>query len=312
MIALLENKNKNRSKIDGPLIKVGSWARIWHRFRQSSPYTHDRIIQDFSRHLMGKSNLLNSQLRGNIRFFLRVDDFPRWDIPYNDFCKFDSILKSYEIQYCLGVTPCLAENPFNPDSPIRSKLDKQEEDILLSIKHRVNIALHGLTHKIISSKNHSEFVNLRPDEIDNALCKGLALLNELNIKPTIFIPPFNCIERKALPIISKYFEVLCGGPESLDHLGFGSSPSFICGIIYLPSYPPAYGRAKDMINFVKRLKQMQLPMIIPLTIHWAWEERDNFQAFEKLCKELTEWTISIDKINSFGTDLYDFINNSRQ
>lgn len=312
MIAHLENKNENLSKVDGPIIKVSSWARIWHRLRQSNPYTHDRIIQDFARRLLGNSNLLNSQLSGNVRFFLRVDDFPRWDIPVKNFCKFDSILKDCEIQYCLGVTPCLAENPFNPESPIRSKLNRQEIDILLSIKHRVDIALHGLTHKIISSKNYSEFINLQPDEINNALFKGLALLNELSIKPAIFIPPFNRIKSSAIPIISRYFEVLCGGPESLDYLGFRSSPSFIYGMIYLPSYPPAYGRAKDMYNFVKRLKQMQLPIIIPLTIHWAWEERDNFQAFEKLCKELIGWTISINKITAFGTDIGDFINGARQ
>jgi hypothetical protein len=282
-------------------IVIHIWEKIWHRLRKSSPYTHYRAINE----LINNSRKIDSNngkfVENRVHFLLRVDDFPRWDLPPEHYIRFDSILAKFGIEYCLGVTPRIAKNPLDPFSKCEPGLSDEAADILKNISNRVEIALHGLTHRVRSHDNRSEYNGLKFSLVEKNIVEGLTLLCKKNLMSFSFIPPFNSISTSALPVLARHFKILFGGPESIATLGFHTSPSALYEMIYLPSYPPAYDRANNMINFVKHVKQIDLPLIIPLTIHWAWEESDNFNAFEKLCQELSGWTISLTQVIDFVT-----------
>ena len=210
------------------------------------------------------------------------------------------ILKDYQIHYCLGVTPYLADDPFRPTSSFCNRMTGYVADIIEKIASRTDIALHGLTHRTRDYENRSEFNGMVPDEVEQAIIQGIEALDELKISPLAFIPPFNSITISALPVLSNYFEVLCGGPESVVNLGFRPSPSRLCGMIYLPSYPPVYGLASEMQNFVNYLMQISLPTVVPLTLHWAWEEKDDFRGLRSLCAVISGRTIALRDIIGMG------------
>jgi len=73
-------------------------------------------------------------------------------------------------------------------------------------------------------------------------------------KPKVFIPPFNTFDFQSLDVLRKYFRVVTGGPESINLVGFRLSPSILGGILYVPSYEFAYGRASEILDFVRKVK----------------------------------------------------------
>lgn len=297
---------KFKSKNNQGQIIIPFWEKLCCRFCKITPYTHYRVIQEIIRHYRKDNRNKGKILRNRVRFILRVDDFPRWDLPIKHFLKCDAILAKFGIEYCLGVTPQIALDPLNPFSECEPGLSDDAADILQKISKRVEISLHGLTHRVLNHNLRSEFNGLKPSIIEKYIVNGLNLLHDVKLTSVSFIPPFNSISIPALPILAQYFKILFGGPESITTLGFYKSPSFLGEMIYLPSYPPAYDRAQNMCNFVKQVKQINLPLIIPLTIHWAWEERDKFYAFEKLCQELVGWTISRTQIRNLSVNFNNY------
>jgi len=281
------------SKEETPAIRIPLWERLWHRVYRTSPYTHDRVLHALSQPWSRLDRCQTLPTAAGVRFLVRVDDFPRWDLPEETFRQFDSILMAHEIQYFLGVTPCLAADPFDPTSPCHSGLTDKAIAVLETLVPRVEVAMHGLTHRTRGLPHRSEFVGMPPEEVEQALLRGLEVFDSLHIRPQTFIPPFNTIALSAVPVLARSFQVLCGGPESISLLGFRPSPSYLGGMLYLPSYPPAYGTARQMRDFVKRVQQWSPSVLVPLTLHWAWELRDNFRALCALCDELTGWTVAL-------------------
>ena len=135
-----------------------------------------------------------------VKFILRVDDFPRWDLPLKIFQNFDAILAEFGIEYCLGVTPRIATDPLNPFSDCDTGLSDEATTILNDISGRVDIALHGLTHRVQSLKIKSEFRGLSSSVIEKYIVDGINLLKKLDVGPLGFIPPFNSISISALSV----------------------------------------------------------------------------------------------------------------
>lgn len=278
-----------------PALRVGQLRRLWHRFRRTSPYSHARVIRHA---LTGTPRGCCNQSKpadGKTVFILRVDDFPRWDRPIERFCGFDAILRASKIPYCLGVTPYLADDPLDPTSSSRPRLTGNAAAILRHIYRRgnVEIAMHGLTHRTAGRHIRNEFEGMPADAFEKALRVGLAAFDQLEINCRAFIPPFNAVGFAQIPAIARRFRVLFGGPESVALLGFRTSPSLLNGMLYLPSYYPAYGRAHELVAFVQKLKQSPRFLLVPLTLHWAWEEDDNFQGLKMLSEQIAGRTISL-------------------
>jgi hypothetical protein len=227
------------------------------------------------------------------KFLVRVDDYPRWDKTSDEFLQFHKIMHENEVPYLLGVTPFPSRNPLDTKYQDLEEIKNEDLKILAKLQNSgVEIAMHGVTHQTVSSIRHSEIVGVNKKVLENRLSKGIKKLQSNNLGTEIFIPPFNTFDLNSMEILSKYFKVICGGPESVLYVGLKLSPSFIDKTLYLPSYYPAYGTAEEILPFVEKVKKIQDYVIVPLTLHWSWEANSGFRQVEKLCQTLQGSTVS--------------------
>lgn len=229
-------------------------------------------------------------------FIVRVDDFPRWDIDTREFERFHEVMKNNDIPYILGVTPFLCEEPLQIYSKKYRRLNVYEVKLLARIKEEgVEIGLHGFTHQTIQNKFRSELIGLDPVILEEKIKESLEELKNYNIQPNCFIPPFNTFDYDNVKVLKKYFTILYGGPESVQSVGFRLSPSWLDGMTYIPSYYPAYAKAEEMYSFMLDCLKLQERIIVPLTLHWAWEKESNYRNVAKLCKIIKGYVLSCEQ-----------------
>jgi hypothetical protein len=224
---------------------------------------------------------------------IRVDDFPRWDLQFSDYEKFHNILRNNKIPYLLGVTPHAALHPLEVDCTEFLNLEKDEIEFLKAAKQQsVTIAFHGYNHKT-NGEARSEFDSIDQRAIEQKIENGLRYLKEnIGVTTDIMIPPFNHFGRWTIPILGKYFRIICGGPETLPILGLAQSPSLLeDNIVYIPSYRPLYGRTAYINRFLKKFIKKQKYAFLPITIHWAWEENEGYKDLQEFCSLIQNFDV---------------------
>jgi len=227
----------------------------------------------------------------SIKVIMRIDDFPHWTYSLDDFKKFWRIIENHRVPVVLGVTPHLAVNPLNPVDFETRDLTAEEISFLEKINAEGHkIAFHGLTHGV-RGKVKAEYVGLADQEIEvNVLC-GLEKLCRLGLAVDSIIPPFNAFDPNAFRIFEKYFKIVFGGPESIKSFGGYFSPAFLGEVLYIASYHGVYGRAKELLVFMRHYSHLLNragALYLPLTIHWSWELTDNFSSFKQLLRFLLD------------------------
>ncbi|WP_207180668.1 DUF2334 domain-containing protein [Anaerocellum diazotrophicum] len=211
---------------------------------------------------------------------IRVDDFPRWDLGLGEFYEFHNIMVSNNVDYVIGLTPFLSfyEPKFNPI----------DENYIKAIKElNLNYALHGFNHYNYyeSGKKLGEINYYSDIELENLLAKTYAFFQENELKlPDVFIPPFNALSKNNYNVLKKYFKIICEGPLTLSTMPELKPIMgvFIGESLYLPSYFPYYSVAKDIMRAIQRTKLKDKNLIIPITIHWAWEKSTNYLYLKEL------------------------------
>ncbi len=220
------------------------------------------------------------------RFLLRVDDYPRWDRGPDGFRRFHAILRDAGIRYLLGVIPRPAENPEDPKDGRDRRWTAEEGAVLAEVAPDVEIALHGLTHRRRPGNVPAEIVGCPTAELRDHLTEGLDVLRAAGLSTRAYIPPYNAVDPAALAILASHFDLVCGGPETERWLGCLPGPCRLKDAWFLPSYKPAYGRAREVASFVRAARGRAVPLLIPVTIHWAWEEADGFEGVRRLAAVL--------------------------
>jgi hypothetical protein len=221
------------------------------------------------------------------RFLLRVDDFPRWDHSSDLFLQFHRCLSKYKIPYLLGVIPFPSPSPLSTAPQSVRRIKDSDIDLLRHLRgSEFEVAMHGFSHQTIGNMRHSEFVGANKEEMAMNIKAGLELFHSENLYPQVFMPPFNSLDPASFDLLKDYFHVITGGQESVLNLGLKLSPCYIHGVVYLPSYYPAYGRSSGLLQFVESLSHINEPVVVPLTLHWAWEVPDGFAGLERLCQRL--------------------------
>ena len=224
------------------------------------------------------------------KFLVRVDDFPWRGFDLAQYREFHAIMEENSIPYLLAVTPRLAMDPLDPHCDRFRDLSAGEVEFIRNSSGSLELALHGLTHRVDSAsedKNlRSEFVGLPKSEVMVRLNEGLQSLKGLGKKVNIFVPPYNTFDFAALDVIKQYFRVVTGGPESIRHVGLRITPSILSGAIYVPSYPSAFGNARDVRKFVERAKTRRYRTILPLTLHWHWEVEQGYSDLRALARSI--------------------------
>lgn len=219
-------------------------------------------------------------------FLIRIDDFPHWEKSLDDFKRFHCLMEEFEITYLLGVTPYLSLNRHNTANNSFKMLEEKEVEI---IKHPlIDIAMHGFSHQTNSPKKNQEFVGLKDKEVKEKIERGLEIFRKFDIEPFAFIPPFDRIDNVSYNVLSWYFKIITGGPESAKYLGYKVTPSFYKNIIYTPSYRPlsSYQSCGGLVKVIKEcgIISIKRNVILPLVIHWANETRDDYNSLKELLK----------------------------
>lgn len=235
--------------------------------------------------------MLNVTSRGEIKFLLRVDDFPRADIPSDNFYRFYEILQQHTVPFLLGVTPFISKEPTNPHGQEYRRLTEKELHFLENTRNGIiEIALHGFSHQVIDSQNKSELVGLSTEELKKKILSAMDELSRFNIR--FFIPAFNTLDINNFRILAEHFTGICSGREALPYLNFRITPSYFFNILYIPSYEPVYGYSFEISNYVDQLLLHTENIVVPLTLHWSWEVDNEFRNVELLAKKIKDKTIA--------------------
>src|SRR5207244_872810 len=148
--------------------------------------------------------------------------------------------------------PTVASDYLDPSATGARPLRAAERATLASLKAResVEFAAHGLDHRTrhASPRRRSELGGLSNGALDRFLDAVEERLADLGIRPSIVAPAVNRFEAAQYPVLARRYEVVCGGPESVPLLGLQRSPQWRGDAVYLPSYPPLYGSAREVLE----------------------------------------------------------------
>jgi len=230
---------------------------------------------------------LNTEGGGGIKFLVRVDDFPRWNLPSDRYFPFHEIFERYQIPYLLGITPFLSLRPNDPSCREFRNLNPEELRFLKRIHSEgCEFALHGFTHQVKDRRQKTELIGMTDQEVKSKVEECMEYLKGEGLEVNVFIPPFNSIDSRYFKILKHYFKIITGGPESIKLMGYTITPVFIEGGIYLPSYSPLYGYAYQMVDYVKGLNRLTEDFFVPITLHWSWEYKSGYKWLDRLLSQL--------------------------
>jgi hypothetical protein len=219
---------------------------------------------------------LYTKLNPEGRFVVRVDDYPRLDHKFEDFKKFHLLTKKYRIDFLLCVSPY--ENFYGSDIDF---FKSEYFDYLL--KEQIEFGLHGLTHQRRNGK--SEILLMGTRELGEKIEEMLDFFTKYSNFRKVFIPPFNHLDYDTFIELSRHFEIVTGGPETLELFGV-YPPMILNSCAYLPSYYGFYGRSKRINDFLKS-GRTYFNNLMPITLHWSWESKDDFKNLKILLQNIS-------------------------
>ncbi|HEX5146889.1 MAG TPA: DUF2334 domain-containing protein [Conexibacter sp.] len=271
--------------------------------RKLGRYEHARAVD--APLVAARRAVLGERAAAPPRFLVRVDEFPHyraWDDPQrfgsDGFARFHEILQTAGVPYLVAALPRVSRAPLDPDATESRALTDEEAALLrhAAASAGVAIALHGRDHRTrdASPRRHSELCGLDAAATAALLDEALAELDRHGIYPDVFVAPYNRFDARQWPALAQRFPIVCGGPESIRRIGFQRTPVWREGAVYLPSYAPCYGHAREVLPAAERAIEAQTGLWTPLVLHWGWEADAGWRELEALCARIApyaaEWT----------------------
>lgn len=254
------------------------------------------------------------------RFLVRVDEFPHylaWDEPTRygteRFRRFHELMAGVGVPYLIAVPPRVSHAPLDPQIHRWRAPEQAERELLAALPSQgVTFALHGLDHRtrFASPRRHSELCGLDRAATETLIDTGLQELAALGISTEVFVAPYNRFDIAQYDVLASRFAVVCGGPESVGLIGFQRTPLWRGEAVYLPSYHPLYGHAREVLPAAQRLIERRMGLWAPIALHWGWEADEDWAALEHLLAAIAPHTAHWDEFlaavrASAGTDAGD-------
>jgi hypothetical protein len=237
--------------------------------------------------------VLGDAARGVPKVLVRVDEFPHhqaWDKPDEygtaSGTLFHDIMREAGVPYLMAVTPRVPRDPLDPACDEWRSHDADELDLLAQMRHDgVSFAVHGLDHRTrhANARRLSEFTGRRRKDVAERLDVAQAVLRDEALHADVFVPPYDRFDASAWPALSARFDVVCGGPQSVAHMGFHPTPAWRGDAVWLPSYAPLHGTAEEVLPAVRALSQQQTALWIPVVLQWGREQDRGWHALRELC-----------------------------
>jgi hypothetical protein len=244
--------------------------------------------------------VLGAQAAGAPRFLVRVDEFPHylaWDEPERygteRFRRFHELMVDAGVPYLIAVPPRVSHAPLDPQTHRWRAPEDAERELLAKLPSEgVAFALHGLDHRtrFSSPRRHSELCGLDRSATEALIDTGLEELAALGISTEVFVAPYNRFDVSQYDVLASRFTVVCGGPESVGLIGFQRTPLWRGEAVYLPSYHPLYGHAREVLPAAQRLIERRMALWAPIALHWGWEADEDWTALERLLAAIAPYT----------------------
>jgi hypothetical protein len=245
--------------------------------------------------------LLGDSAAAPPRFLVRVDEFPHYralDDPVrfgtSTYERFHEIMLEAGVPYLIAALPQISREPLSPSASGSRPLEDGEVQMLRRLADdQVCFGLHGLDHRtrFLSPRRHSELSGLTSEQTEQLLDRGLQELGAHGIRPTVFVPPYNRFDGRQFRLLARRFDVVCGGPESIGILGFQPAPSWRGEAVYLPSYAPFYGHAREVLPAARRAIERSTGIWTPIVLHWGWEAQERWSDLERLVELIAPHTV---------------------
>ena len=258
-------------------------------------------LLDYNRHVVeplcrAREAVLGADAAGPPRLLVRVDEFPHfraWDEPRrygtDAFARFHEIMRIAGVAYLVAVPSRVARHPLDSEETAERELDDGELAMLEQLRREgVSFGVHGWNHRPQRPRPRlpSELSGLDSRALEALLDRIEANFEALGISPSVFVPPFNRFDVRQLPVLARRYEVVCGGPETVTALGFRRTPLGLTGTVYLPSYPPFYAEAAEVLTGVRRLEKRRAALWTPVVLHWGWEADRRWEGLKRFADEV--------------------------
>jgi hypothetical protein len=239
---------------------------------------------------------------GPPRLLIRIDEFPDYSA-YDDYqrhglaasTRFHEVMAG--VAHLMAVVPQLTHRALDPEAHGGRPMNAAERGLLQRMaREGVTFAQHGTTHRTRDAhpRRRSELAGLSPADAAAVVDTGRETLRAMGIDPRVFVPPFNRFDPEHYAMLAERFAVIGGGPESVPRLGFHYGPQWRDGAVYLPCYPPFYGRARDVVAPIERLVAAQVGTWVPIVLHMSWEADDDFAGLERFVRAVRPYAASWD------------------
>lgn len=244
--------------------------------------------------------VLGERAAGPPRVLIRVDEFPHAraadrpaDLGTERFERFHDIMAAAGVPYLIALMPRVSRDYLNPEATGERALDAGEVAFIGRLASGgVAFGLHGRNHRTRDARprHHSELGGLSAGALDALLDDAERTLSDATgIRPRIFVAPFNRFDRRQYRVLARRFDIITGGPETVPVLGLSRTPAWRGDAVYLPSYPPLYGRAEDIADCVQRLARAGASIWAPAVIHWGDEQRDDWEGLRRAAEKLAPY-----------------------
>ena len=252
-----------------------------------------------------RASVLGAAAAGPPRILVRVDEFPHFrvvDEPHrygsDSFERFHEVLASAGVPYLLAVLPAPAARPLDPDADGGRRLAAAEAAVLRRLlREGTTLALHGYDHRTRNRgrRRRSELSGLSERELEARLDAAEAVFAAYGLgRPRVFVPPFNHFRAAQWPVLAARYTIICGGPESVSEVGFLPPAVWREGAVWLPSYPPLYGTAAEVLQALEMPGIAERALWVPVVLHWGWESDRGLDDLRRLAKRLARWAVPWD------------------
>ncbi len=157
------------------------------------------------------------------------------------------------------------------------------------------IGIHGFQHAGKFGPFNSEVLQLPFPRLSTMLDRTLARFPG-ELRPFVFVPPFNAINRDQILFLGSYFRVVCGGPETARFTDGTFGPVALAnGPWYVPSFYPFYQSADGILRSLAAEESGIKGCNVCFTVHMPDEAKDGFghfsQLLDRLGPSLEPWTL---------------------